>query len=92
MKLRGSRLKSARPIASFCELRKLLKKLKPIPNPACGGVFCIGENAMKLIENWRATLTGSWSLWLILASLVLLAGYFLALVNPELLGWDPLYF
>jgi hypothetical protein len=47
---------------------------------------------MKLIENWRATLTGSWSLWLILASLVLLAGYFLALVNPELLGWDPLYF
>ena len=47
---------------------------------------------MKLISNWKTTLTGSWSIWLILASLVLIGGYFLALVNPELLGWNPLYF
>jgi GH24 family phage-related lysozyme (muramidase) len=47
---------------------------------------------MKLISNWRATLGKSWSVWLILASLVLLGGYFLALVQPGMLGWDPLYF
>lgn len=47
---------------------------------------------MKLISNWRATLGKSWSVWLILASLVLLGGYFLALVQPSMLGWDPLYF
>ena len=47
---------------------------------------------MKLISNWKTALRSSWSLWLIMASLVLLGGYFFALVNPELLGWDPLYF
>ena len=47
---------------------------------------------MKLISNWKTALRSSWSLWLIMASLVLLCGYFFALVNPELLGWDPLYF
>lgn len=47
---------------------------------------------MKLISNWKAILGGSWSVWLILASLALLGGYFFALVNPEMLGWDPLYF
>ncbi|WP_417701967.1 lysozyme [Pseudophaeobacter sp.] len=47
---------------------------------------------MKLIADWKATLGKSWSLWLIAASLVLLGGYFLALVKPGMLGWDPMYF
>lgn len=47
---------------------------------------------MKLISNWKTTLTGSWSVWFIIAGLISLGGYFFALVNPDLLGWDPLWF
>ncbi|MEP2717919.1 lysozyme [Pseudophaeobacter sp.] len=47
---------------------------------------------MKLISDWKVTLKKSWSIWLILAGLVSLGGFFLALVSPEMLGWDPVYF
>ena len=47
---------------------------------------------MKLISNWKTVLAGSWSVWLILAGLISLAGFFFALVNPDLLGWNPVYF
>lgn len=47
---------------------------------------------MKLISNWKSVLTGSWSVWLIIASLVSLGGYFFSLVRPDTLGWDPLWF
>lgn len=47
---------------------------------------------MKLIAGWKATLGKAWSIWLVAASLVLSAAYFLALVNPEMLGWNPIYF
>ncbi|MBY6138515.1 lysozyme [Leisingera daeponensis] len=47
---------------------------------------------MKLISNWREVLTGSWSVLFIFAGLVCLAGFFLALVSAEQLGWNPVWF
>ncbi len=47
---------------------------------------------MKLIADWKATLGKAWSIWLVVASLVLIGAYFLALVNPQMLGWNPIYF
>lgn len=47
---------------------------------------------MKLIPNWKTALRSSWSIWFILTSLVLLGGYFLALVKPDMLGWNPVNF
>lgn len=47
---------------------------------------------MKLISNWKQILTGSWSVLLIAASLISLAGFFFALVNAEQLGWNPVWF
>lgn len=47
---------------------------------------------MKLISNWKAILGGSWSMLLIFASLVSMAGLFLSMATPELIGWPPLVF
>jgi GH24 family phage-related lysozyme (muramidase) len=47
---------------------------------------------MKLMADWRATLGRSWSIWLIASSLVMIGASFLALVTPEILGWNPIVF
>lgn len=48
---------------------------------------------MKLIEDWKATLGGAWSVrLLVLAAIVSVLPVFIALVSPDLLGLDPLWF
>ena len=48
---------------------------------------------MKLIPDWKATLSGAWSVrLLILAAIVSVLPVFISLVSPDLLGLDPLVF
>ncbi|TNJ39064.1 lysozyme [Phaeobacter sp. B1627] len=48
---------------------------------------------MKLIANWKETLTGAWSVrLLILAAVLSVLPIFVSLVSPDLLGLDPLVF
>lgn len=48
---------------------------------------------MKFIDNWWATLTGAWSVrLLLLAAVVSVAPVFISLVTPGMLGVDPLLF
>lgn len=47
---------------------------------------------MTVISNWKTVLTGSSSIWLILASLMAMAGLFFALVSPAMIGWPPVWF
>mgnify|MGYP000554286690 CR=1 FL=1 len=48
---------------------------------------------MKLITDWKSTLTGAWSIrLLILAAVISVLPVFIALVSPDLLGLDPLIF
>ncbi|MDV6329069.1 hypothetical protein Q5L94_13545, partial [Idiomarina sp. Sol25] len=48
---------------------------------------------MKLITDWKSTLTGAWSIrLLILAAVISVLPVFIALVSPDLLGVDPLIF
>ncbi|MFP3383218.1 lysozyme [Tritonibacter sp. SIMBA_163] len=48
---------------------------------------------MKLITDWKSTLTGAWSIrLLLLAAVISVLPVFIALVSPDLLGLDPLIF
>jgi len=48
---------------------------------------------MTLTPNWKSTLTGAWSIrLLILAAIVSVLPVFIALVSPDLLGLNPLVF
>ena len=48
---------------------------------------------MKLTPNWKSTLTGAWSIrLLILAAVISVLPVFITLVSPDLLGLDPLFF
>jgi len=48
---------------------------------------------MKLIPDWKETLTGAWSVrLLILAAVLSVLPIFVSLVSPDLLGLDPLVF
>ncbi|MDO6756947.1 hypothetical protein Q4598_11940 [Phaeobacter inhibens] len=48
---------------------------------------------MQLIQNWKQTLKGAWSIRLIaIACLVSAVPVFLSLVSPGLLGIDPVIF
>jgi len=48
---------------------------------------------MTLTPNWKSTLTGAWSVrLLILAAIVSVLPVFIALVSPDLLGLNPLVF
>lgn len=46
-----------------------------------------------LIQNWKSTLSGSWSIWLIaLACVISAVPIFFSLVSPGMLGVDPMIF
>ncbi|WP_417839838.1 lysozyme [Tritonibacter scottomollicae] len=48
---------------------------------------------MTLITDWKSTLTGAWSIrLLLLAAVISVLPVFIALVSPDLLGLDPLIF
>lgn len=48
---------------------------------------------MKFIEDWKETLTGAWSVrLLVIAAIVSVLPVFISLVDPDLLGLDPLWF
>lgn len=48
---------------------------------------------MKLISDWKATLSGAWSVrLLVIAAIVSVLPVFISLVSPDLLGLDPLIF
>ncbi len=48
---------------------------------------------MKLIPDWKATLSGAWSVrLLVIAAIVSVLPVFISLVSPDLLGLDPLVF
>lgn len=48
---------------------------------------------MKFITDWKSTLTGAWSIrLLVLAAVISVLPVFISLVSPDLLGLDPLWF
>ncbi len=48
---------------------------------------------MKLIPDWKTTLSGAWSVrLLVLAAIVSVLPVFISLVSPDMLGLDPLWF
>jgi len=61
------------------------------PCPLLAGLFFVGNEKMKLVENWRALLAGSWSVWFFgLIALITGAEVLLSQFGPGDLGLSPL--